>query len=146
MPPAIDRRRAHTVPVHPATRKHRRQVLSWALANGHPVDRDALAVVTAIRSHPINGQPRLEWSVDQVGRLLEAHAPAWCRSHQVAEPSNVAATLRTYLRWLSANGKLAVGSDRTADLGRAIADYCTGPHGGRSRHPASQLAPVLPIC
>ena len=146
MPAATSERRAHAVPAHPTVRRHRRQVLRWALANAHPVDRDALAVLVAVRSDPSSGRVALEWQTDQVAHVLASAAPVWCRLHRVAQPPDLTTTLSTYLRFLSANMGLAAGSDTAAALRLAVADQRPSHQRSRARHPTSQLAPVLPIC
>lgn len=146
MPSATSARRAHAVPAHPTVKQHRRQVLRWALANAHPVDRDALAVIVAVRSDPSSGRVALDWQTEQVNQILTSAAPAWCRSHRIAQPPDLTTSLATYLRFLSAHRELAVGSDTATALRLAVADQRPSRQRSRARHPTSQLAPVLPIC
>ncbi len=146
MPAATTDRRAHAVPVHPAAKRHRRQVLRWALANAQPVDRDALAALVAVLTDPVTGKVADRWQSDQVPYLVMSIVPAWCRSHRAAPPSDITTSLATYLRYLAANDGLAPGSDSATELRRAVADQGLDRRRSRARHPARQLAPVLPIC
>jgi hypothetical protein len=65
----------------------------------------------------------------------------------VTPPEELAASLSTYLRYLSANRMLPPGSDDVGTLRRAIAEHRLGDRrSSRSRHPAGAArAPVLPI-
>jgi hypothetical protein len=140
-------RRAHSVPTHPAVRHHRGQVARWALANGHLIERDALAAVVAARSDLSTGTIDLCWTAEDVGRVMWSTVPMWCSTHQVHHPTDLATTTATYLRFLSAHRQLARGSDPIAALRRAVADHRPGPQRSRARHPAAgRTAPVLPIC
>ena len=89
---AVPVRRAHSVPTHPAVRQHRGQVARWALANGHLVERDALAAIVAVRADPSSGAVDLRWTAQDVGArdvvrgaavvLVApgaAHRPTWPR-------------------------------------------------------------------
>ena len=143
--------RAHAAPVPAAVARHRGAVARWALASGRPAHRDALAAIVGVRSAHLSAQLSLddasEWTTDHIGELLWGAISSWCvdRYAHVPEPNDVARTLDTYLRYLSANRLLAKGSDPVAALRRAITDY----GGGRSQmHPAvrhRRLAPVVPI-
>jgi hypothetical protein len=138
--------RAHAVPSHPQLRRHRRDVVRWALAHGHRLDRDALAVLVSIRS---DGAGRLSsrWTSDHVARVLWSDVPIWCSSHGVRLPGDVHSTLTTYLRYLSSHRRLEPGSDPIATLRRAVEDHRPGRNSARARHPAAggAPAPVLPI-
>jgi hypothetical protein len=142
--------RAHAVPVPAAVTAHRRSVARWALSNGRPAHRDALAAVVAARAQAAGlGLPgsATVWTVEDIGTLLWVDLTEWCQDAEVELPEQhqVSATLDTYLRYLSAHRLLAKGSDPVAALRRAIADY----GGGRTRsHPSMRqhaAAPVVPI-
>ncbi len=140
-------RRAHSVPSLPTARRHRGQVARWALANGHQVQRDALAAVVAVRVDASSATIDLRWTVADVERVLWSRAPSWCAAQQVAVPDALAATLATYLRYLSAHRLLGPGSDPISALRRAVAEQQSGAQRSRARHPAAgRTAPVLPIC
>ncbi|MHB1139300.1 MAG: hypothetical protein ACYC2O_10120 [Microthrixaceae bacterium] len=143
-------RRAHAVPTHLGLRRHRRDVARWALAHGHPVDRDSLAIIVAVRSSMGDGTLSLRWTTDDVRSLWWA-STGWCLTQHVQMPATIAPTLGTYLRYLSAHRLFADGSDQMTSLRRCLAqqdldvDVADDP---RSRHPAGgrrRLAPVLPL-
>jgi hypothetical protein len=138
--------RAHSVPTHPASRRHRREVARWALANGHPMDRDALAAIVAARTARATGAVDLRWVDDDVERVLWYSLPEWCVEHQVRPLADPATTLATYLRFLSAHRMLAPGSAGITALRRTVADHRPSVPRSRGRHPAAaRSAPVLPI-
>lgn len=140
--------RAHDVPAHPASVALRRSVARWALANGHPVSRDALAVVVAVRTDHLSGQVEHLWTVQHVDAVLDRRAGSWCRLHGVPCPDELATTLATYLRYLSAHRLLEAGSHSPNELRRAVAQHTPSLQRSRRRHPAGSsaaIAPVLPI-
>ena len=142
-------RRAHTVPTHPDLRRHRREVARWALAHGHKLHRDALAVIVGTRSDNTLGTVSLTWTSNGVGIVLWSGAASWCARNGADIPTDLAATLGTYLRYLSGHRLLDEGSDSVGSLRRAIAEYQLPDRDSRSRHPAAgarRNAPVLPIC
>jgi hypothetical protein len=139
-------RRPHTVPTAPALRRHRGDVAEWALAHGYVLRRDALAAIVGIRR--AGGDPlRAPWTAEEVARLLGPGVAEWCAAHGVDHPEELAASLSTYLRYLSANRLLPPGSDNTSALRRAIAEHrVPDRRRSRARHPASAgRAPVLPL-
>lgn len=149
-------RRAHTVPTHLGLRRHRQDVARWALASGHPVDRDALAAIVGARASMSDGTVTLHWTAFDVGALLWSGVATWSLEHGVGCPSKVATTLDTYLRYLSAHRLFELGSESMTVLRRAMAEHDVAEpavpgqdlRGARSRHPAAgrgALAPVLPI-
>ena len=146
--PSTAARRPHSLPTHPSLRRHRRTVVAWSLAHGHPVDRDALAVLVGLRSRPADGALDRRWTTDDVITVLRSDASIWCAVHGTEHPRELAATLATYLRYLAAHRMLEPGSDRPADLRRAVTDRSTRRAADRSSHPAGRArrpAPVVPI-
>ncbi|RTL04770.1 MAG: hypothetical protein EKK62_15775, partial [Acidimicrobiia bacterium] len=141
--------RAHAAPGSPVVLRHRRAVARWALASGRPVHRDALAAIIGARADSLSAPADLDgptaWVGEQIGELLWGDISSWCgeRSARVPEPDDIARTLHTYLRYLSAHRLLAAGSDPVTLLRRAIADY--GGDRGRRRHPSTgrRVAPVV---
>ena len=140
-------RRAHTVPTHPSVRRHRRDVATWALAHGHLVHRDALAVIVATRVDA-SGTISHRWTARNVALVLWSGAHSWCDRHGAAPPPDLATTLATYLRYLSGHRLLEPGSDSPASLRRAVSEH-RGPEArSRSNHPTAaprRAAPVLPL-
>ncbi len=144
---AAPSRRAHSVPAHPSVRRHRGQVARWALANGHLLERDALAAIVAVRAASSTGDIDLCWTAQDIGRVMWSAVPMWCSTHQVPSPPDLATTLATYPRYLSAHRQLTRGSAPIAELRRAVADHRPSVQRSRARHPAAgRTAPVLPIC
>jgi len=151
--------RAHAAPSTAEQRSHRRAVALWALANGRPLHRDAIAAIVGCRAEPapeageLNGRTgnasgqRSQWRTDDIGDLLWNDITTWCSDRGASTPSapDAASTLDTYLRYLSAHRLLDRGSDPVAALRRAIGEF--GGDRSRRRHPSSRqrLAPVVPI-
>jgi hypothetical protein len=142
-------RRAHAVPVSHHLRSHRRDVAVWSLAQGRPVDRDALAVIVNCSTDPTRVDSPDRWTSDRVAGLLWQGLLGWCRANGVAPPppDDVRATLLTYLRYLTEHRLLSDNSDRPSQLRRAVAEHGRTPGGSgrprvdRRRAPAS----VTPI-
>lgn len=140
-------RRAHTVPTHPSVRRHRSDVATWALAHGHAVRRDALAVITAGRTDAA-GNISHRWTAHHVGVVLWSGARSWCDRHGATSPVELAPTLATYLRYLSGHRLLEPGSDSPASLRRAVAEHRVPESRSRANHPTAgprRAAPVLPL-
>jgi hypothetical protein len=139
-------RRPHTVPTAPPLRRHRGDVAEWALAHGYVLRRDALAAIVGIRR--ASGDPlAAPWTAEEVARVLGPGVAEWCAAHGVDHPDELAASLSTYLRYLSATRLLPAGSDNTSALRRAIAEHrVPDRRRSRARHPAAGgRAPVLPL-
>lgn len=143
--------RAHSAPAPPAVRAHRREVAAWALANGRPIGRDALAAIVGARCTELADPESIAmpsvWTAEQIGGLLWHGVADWCdgTAVELPDPDRVADTLDTYLRHLSASRLLAPGSDPVAGMRRAIVEYGgrrTAEHPSRRRRP---VAPVVPI-
>lgn len=140
-------RRAHAVPTHPSVRRHRRDVATWALAHGHAVHRDALAIIIAGKVNS-SGDISCRWTARGVGVLLRSGARSWCDRHGAQPPPDMVATLATYLRYLSGHRLLEPGSDSPASLRRAVSEYRSPESLSRSNHPAAgprRAATVLPL-
>lgn len=140
-------RRAHAVPTHRTVRRHRTDVATWALAHGHAVHRDALAVIVAGRADA-TGAVSLRWTARDVGIVLWSGAASWCDRHGVERPPDLAPTLATYLRYLSGHRLLDAGSDSAATLRRAVSEHRRPDARSRSNHPTAtpqRTAPVLPL-
>jgi hypothetical protein len=142
-------RRAHTIPVGHHLRSRRRDVAVWSLAQGRPVDRDALAVVLNSSTDPNRSDSPDRWTSERVAGLLWEGVLGWCRANSVAPPppDDVRATLLAYLRYLGEHRLLAEDSDRPAQLRRAVAEHGRTP-GGSVRPPVDRRrapASVTPI-
>lgn len=149
MSSATTQLRPHAAPVPPEVRRERRSVIGWALANGRPVERDALcAVVAARRSTSPDGAPL---TTGDVGVLLWVGIAAWCRARgaDLPAPGATRRSLLTYVEYLAATGELPEGSDSAASLREAVTEYAGQDRPARSsRHPAARSArtgAVLPM-
>lgn len=71
----------------------------------------------------------------------------WCEAAGVEppHPSDVAATLDTYLRHLSAQRLIATGSDPVVSLRRGILGHSRRRSGNHPTLSRRRLAPVVPI-
>ena len=155
--------RAHEIVVPAVQRTHRRAVIRWALANGRPVHRDALAALVGARAEALPQSTPTDlaaqaaagadgatvWTGPDIGALLWVGVADWCgdRGAEVPDGDHVASTLSTYLRFLSAHRLLARGSDPVAALRRAVTEY-GGTTSRSSAHPSMRqrsVAPVLPL-
>ena len=126
-------RRASTIPVSAALRAHRRRVIGWAVAHGHPLHR------TRWRrsSEPSGSRPVTRVGV-VVDRCRLAHVG---RGHRVVPVQRCRRPRRrcrslphTYVRFLSAHRMFAKGSETTAALRRAVGSTAAGhPHATPSR-------------
>lgn len=137
-------RRAHTVTAHPTARTHRREVIRWALAHGHPVSRDALTVIVALRTDRSTGAIDTAWRPDDVARVVNPGAAMWCSTHRTGIQGDLASTLSTYIRYLSAHRLLDADRAAISSLHRAVTDLPRST--SRARHPSQRAAaPVVPI-
>lgn len=137
-------RRAHTVAAPPSARTHRREVIRWALAHGHPVSRDALTVIVALRTDPSTGAIDTAWRPDDVTGVMQPGAALWCSAHRSGIQGDLAGTLSTYIRYLSAHRLIAGDRAAIASLHRAVTDLPRSS--SRARHPSNRAtAPVVPI-
>lgn len=104
-------------------------------------------MLTALRT-TADGAVDRRWTVELVDRATGDAAVSWCDRHGVSVPDDLATTLATYLRYLSATRSLGPGSDPIAALRRSASITSPTRDRSRARHPAratGSLAPVLPI-
>jgi hypothetical protein len=134
------------VRVHPTARRHRRHVARWAFATGHSIDRDALAVIVAVRTDPTDGTVDTCWTTDDLEPLLMYSVGQWCAAHRAIVPDNLAITLSSYLRHLFTVRAEDASSDDLGPLIRQLAEH--HPELRQNRWlpmPNQPLAPVVPI-
>ena len=134
--PSLPARRAVTL--SPALRQHRCDVARNALANGLPLNVDAITVILATKSmeSAAEGRPFTRWTGRGVVAFLWGTVLEWCAGQGVATPSNVAESLWTYLTYLFEEGELASGSSPLSTLREALVENAGVTRSGRSRHPA----------
>lgn len=139
-------RRAHSISSHPSARAHRREVARWALSLGLPLERDALAVIVALRTDISTGAIDTSWVAEDLAPLVMHQIPLWAGAHGVRPPADPVPTLSTYLRFLAVHQRFGSESAPAAQIRRALLDLPRSR--GRRAHPAAGTrvpAPVLPL-
>ena len=124
-------------------RQERVDVARWALANGRPMNLDAITVVLAAKAFEagLEGRPYRRWTSAGVLTFLLGSAVEWCRQSGVERPPSFGETLFTYLSWVAETGQLASGSSPRGELLDAAADVGGLTRAGRSRvRPGSSSA------
>lgn len=127
-------RTAVTLP--PELRRHRLGVMRWALANGRPLNLDAITLILAVRSFEqrLDRRPFLQWTGPSVMTFLWASTIEWCDQHDVALAENMAETLWTYFDSLHDRDAFASGSDGVGLLRSALQEHGgLGPDGRQHR-------------
>jgi hypothetical protein len=115
----------------------RQQVLAvrqWALANGVPVDPDALAVVvgTLLDDERAHGVARTQWTEARVVEFMWTACLLWCLEHGIGPPPGVADGLRAYWAHLASLGAFSPDSEPLSRLVAALT-ACSGPARPRQR-------------
>lgn len=118
-------RRACRIPTSAVRDRHRKDVARWALANGQPLTRDALAVIIGTREITTDAGIDTTWTIESVTGLLTWQAGGWCGRHRVPLPEGLGESLSSYLRYLSQNRLLGEGSNTVPQLIDWIADLET---------------------
>ena len=148
--PAAGRRSARSaVPLPAELRQQRCEVARYALAEGLPLNLDAITVVLAAKQFEssTDGRPVTRWTSTHLMGFLWGTVVDWCRTSDVAVPAATAESLWTYLTFLFERGELASGSSRLADLREVMVEHTNLSRAGRAAHPSSRAgrAPVLPL-
>lgn len=97
-------------------------VARWALANGHPLQRDCLAVIIGTRELNQDGTICTRWNYETVDSFLTLQAGPWCSMHRVRFPDQLTESLRTYLHYLERTRLLGDLSDGLEDLLDSVTD------------------------
>jgi len=99
-------------------RMHRVEVSRWALAQGRPLNLDAITVVLAVRQFEADadGQAFTRWTTQRLIAFLWGSAVEWCDVHGVALPEGLNETLWSYLSFLDKTKTLAGGSSKLGQL------------------------------
>ncbi|MCB1256019.1 MAG: hypothetical protein KDB26_02890, partial [Microthrixaceae bacterium] len=118
-------RRACRIPTSSIRDRHRKDVARWALANGQPLTRDALAVIIGTREITAEATIDTTWTIDSVTGLLTWQAGSWCGRHRVPVPEGLGESLSSYVRYLSRNRLLGTGSNTVSQLIEWITDLET---------------------
>ena len=148
--PGLGRRPARTsVPLPEDLRQHRCDVARYALAEGLPLNLDAITVVLAAKQFEssTDRRPFTRWTSTHLMGFLWGTVVDWCRLTDVAVPPSTAESLWTYLTFLFEQGELASGSSRLSDLREVLVEHTNLSRAGRAAHPSSRSrrAQVVPL-
>jgi hypothetical protein len=134
--PSLPARRAVTL--SPELRQHRCEVARYALANGLPLNLDAVTIIIATKAieSAAEGRPFTRWTGRRVVAFIWGTVQEWCAGQGVEAPANTAESLWTYLTFLFEEGQLASGSSPLGELRGALIDNAGVTRAGRARHPA----------
>jgi hypothetical protein len=123
------------VPLPAELRRHRNEAARWALANGRPLQLDAVTVILAVRRFEAEeeGAPFTRWTTRNLVGFLWGSAIGWCETHDVEVPAGLTESLWTYLSFLGAEGALAPGSSSLAQLREVLVDTGGLTRAGRAR-------------
>jgi hypothetical protein len=129
-PPA--RRAVHLSPV---LTRHRRAVARWALAQGRPLNLDAVTVILAVREFEADADraPFTRWTTQGLVGFLWGSAISWCESREIEVPVGLNESLWTYLSYLAAERELASGSASLAALREVLVETGGLSRSGRAR-------------
>lgn len=131
------RRARDQVQLSPSSRALRRAVQAWALANGTPVNVDALSMVLAakVANHVV---PVALFTEDMVWQLLWIDVFTWCANRNLDVPDDIAVTLWAVLSYLDEVDGFHADSDPVAELRSPLMSSAgLGPNGD-VRHPTGR--------
>jgi hypothetical protein len=119
----------------------RREVARWALAEGQPLNLDALTVILAARHHEalVEGRPFNRWTANSVLTFLFGTADDWCDRHGVARQQHLGESLLTYVNFLHTSGVLSSGSSPIRQLRGTISDLAGLTPAGHRRDRADGI-------
>lgn len=103
-------------------RHHRCEVARWALANGRPLNIDAITVILAARhaEAAIERRAPTRWTTRTVLTFFFGSVEQWCTEAGVRLPDHLGESLHTYLLFLDAHGSLAKGSSTITELSSSV--------------------------
>lgn len=133
--PRIDQRARQAVQLPPRLRQERVEVARWALAQGRPLNLDAITVVLGAKHFEagLERSPFRRWTTKGVLTFALGSAVEWCLHQGVARPMTFGESLYTYVAWLGAEKHLTSGSSPLPDLLTTIADVTGLTRQGRAR-------------
>ena len=125
----------HAVHLSPTLAHHRRAVARWALAQGRPLNLDAVTVILAVREFEAEADraPFTRWTTQGLVGFLWGSAISWCESRDVEVPSGLTESLWTYLSYLASERELAAGSASLAALREVLVETGGLNRSGRAR-------------
>ena len=134
----------HHIHLDPVLREQRTRAARWALAQGRPLNLDAITVILAVRQFEAEADraPFTRWTTRGLVGFLWGSATTWCETVGVDLPPSLTESLWTYLSFLSAESELASGSAPLSQLREVLVESGGLNRSGRARQVrgASQLA------
>jgi hypothetical protein len=123
------------ITLSPDLRVHRVEVSRWALAQGRPLNLDAITVVLAVRRFEADtdGQAFTRWTSQRLIAFLWGSAVEWCDVHGVEMPEALNESLWTYFSYLDRTKTLAGGSSQLSQLRDVLVEMGGLTKAGRSR-------------
>ena len=123
------------IALDPDLRHQRHLVARWALAEGRPLNLDAITVILAVRAFEAEADraPFTRWTTRGLVGFLWGSATTWCETQGVELPSSLNESLWTYLSYLSAERELASGSATLAQLREVLVESGGLNRSGRAR-------------
>ena len=120
----------------PPIARHRRvRYFEWALAEGRPVDAQAITAVLGAKAE--HAEPLDRWTPDAVRYVLWCGVGDWCCDRALDVPPGTAEALWSLLDHLVATAELAPGSGAESDLRAPLIDSGgLDTRGRRRRHPS----------
>ena len=128
-------RARHTVHLDAVLREHRTEVARWALAQGRPLNLDAITVILAVRQFEAETDraPFTRWTTRGMVGFLWGSATTWCETIGVDLPPSLNESLWTYLSYLHAAHELASGSAPLNQLREVLVESGGLNRSGRAR-------------
>jgi hypothetical protein len=130
-------------PVAATMRPLIRDVRTWALAQGKPVDAAVLALLLAAKSE-WRKEPVTRWTRIGVYQHLWGDVRNWCSLRSVLLPEDVPEVLWLFLSFLSESGRLDPASDPLRELRRPL--RCYGGLGADGLPAPAGAPPVRCVC
>jgi hypothetical protein len=123
------------VHLSPFLLQHRRAVARWALAQGRPLNLDAITVILAVREFEADtdGVPFTRWTTRGLVGFLWGSAISWCDAREIEVPTGLNESLWTYLSFLAAEHELASGSASLSALREVLVETGGLSRSGRAR-------------
>lgn len=136
-----------SVRLDPTLRALRCEIARWALAEGRPLNLDAITVILAARHREALAEGRSfnRWTTNSVLTFLFGTADVWCDDQGVAHPPHLGESLFTYVEFLHASGVLSADSSRIVALRSTIADLAGLSTDGHRRPSTTEVAAQEPL-
>ena len=131
---------SQAIVLEPTLRRHRCEVARFALAEGLPLNIDAITVILAAKQveSATEKRPFTRWTQRGLVAFLWGTATEWCAAHGVELPPTTAESLWTYLTFLFEHRELASGSARLTALREALCETADVNREGRALRPTAR--------